>query len=104
MSVSRCIFIQKDIDLWRISPAYKYLMEFIEAVNSAVKGKLLSDPFEQTPVGPCRVLTLTFKTTKAVVTMLDAIDEITTKTPPIAQPSRFGNAAFRTWHAALVQV
>lgn len=44
------IFSQKDIDIWRVSPAYVHLTQFIQDVNSAVKGKLLTDPLEISPV------------------------------------------------------
>lgn len=54
MSVpTKKIFTQKDIDLWRVSPAYVQLTQFIQDVNTAVKGKLLSDPLDVSPV--CRL-------------------------------------------------
>jgi hypothetical protein len=41
---------------------------------------------------------------EAVVAVLERIDQITTETPPVQQPSRFGNPAFRTWHTRLTEV
>lgn len=36
--------------------------------------------------------------------MLETLDRWIDETPPVDQPSRFGNKAYRTWYAKLDQV
>lgn len=36
--------------------------------------------------------------------LLDTLDRWIDETPPVDQPSRFGNKAFRTWYAKLDEV
>lgn len=39
-----------------------------------------------------------------LVTLLNTLDQWIDETPPVDQPSRFGNKAFRTWYAKVDQV
>lgn len=39
-----------------------------------------------------------------LVELLNTLDRWIDETPPVNQPSRFGNKAFRTWYAKLDQV
>lgn len=39
-----------------------------------------------------------------LVALLDTLDRWIDETPPVDQPSRFGNKAYRTWYAKLDQV
>lgn len=75
-----------DIGAWERSEAYYELIGFINAVSTCVQGKKISDEAEKSP-GVDKVL--------AVIAHLNRlIDE----TPPVDQPQRFGNMAFREWH------
>lgn len=62
------------------------------ALNEAVKGKSLS------------VECLESDVTKGMVSLLDKLDVWIEETPPIEQPQRFGNQAFRTWYKKVKEV
>uniref|UniRef100_A0A5F9DPS4 Serine/threonine-protein phosphatase 2A activator n=1 Tax=Oryctolagus cuniculus TaxID=9986 RepID=A0A5F9DPS4_RABIT len=69
--------------------AYADYIGFILTLNEGVKGKKLS--FE-------------YKVSEAVeklLALLDTLDRWIDETPPVDQPSRFGNKAYRTWYAKL---
>lgn len=38
------------------------------------------------------------------MSLLNTLDQWIDETPPVDQPSRFGNKAYRTWYAKLDQV
>ncbi|KAF4518707.1 hypothetical protein B566_EDAN013726, partial [Ephemera danica] len=69
----RAVLRMEDMPLWEKSEAYHEYVGFIMALNEAVKGLLEN--------------------------LSCWIDE----TPPIDQPQRFGNQAFRTWYKKLQQ-
>ena len=46
----RRISAERDLDVWRVSPAYAHLTDFIQAISAAVKGKLLTDPVDSSAV------------------------------------------------------
>lgn len=62
------------------------------AINEAVKGKSLSVECPESDV------------TKGMVNLLDKLDVWIEETPPIEQPQRFGNQAFRTWYKKVKEV
>lgn len=66
---------------------------FVLAINEAVKGKGNSLP--GIPVSA---------NVEKVIEMLDKLDAMIDETPPIKQPQRFGNQAFRTWYEKLREV
>lgn len=49
------------------------------------------------PVAPSQAI-------EKLVALLDTLDRWIDETPPVDQPSRFGNKAYRTWYAKLDQV
>lgn len=49
------------------------------------------------PVSPSQAI-------EKLVALLDTLDRWIDETPPVDQPSRFGNKAYRTWYAKLDQV
>lgn len=65
---------------------------FILVMNEAVKGKPLALSSSNSDV----ILGL--------VTLLDTVDKWIEEIPPLSQAQRFGNQAFRTWHARLKEV
>ncbi|XP_020925618.1 serine/threonine-protein phosphatase 2A activator isoform X3 [Sus scrofa] len=74
--------------LWQ---AYADYMGFILTLNEGVKGKKL---------------TFEYRVSEAIeklVTLLNTLDRWIDETPPVDQPSRFGNKAYRTWYAKLDQ-
>ncbi|KAF6126693.1 protein phosphatase 2 phosphatase activator [Phyllostomus discolor] len=81
-----------DMGKWKRSQAYADYIGFILTLNEGVKGKKL---------------TLEYKVSEAIeklVALLNTLDRWIDETPPVDQPSRFGNKAYRTWYARLDQV
>ena len=76
------------LPIWQ---AYADYIGFILTLNEGVKGKKL---------------TFDYKVSEAIeklVALLDTLDRWIDETPPVDQPSRFGNKAYRTWYAKLDQ-
>ncbi|XP_033103371.1 serine/threonine-protein phosphatase 2A activator-like [Anneissia japonica] len=74
-----------DLSRWQKSQAFKEYQAFIETLNNAVKGKKVSDDIEETP--QC----------KKLLELLDTLSMWIDEIPPVDQPQRFGNKAYRTW-------
>ncbi|ORX46970.1 Phosphotyrosyl phosphatase activator [Hesseltinella vesiculosa] len=81
----KCIREQKDIETFVRSPAYERIMTFILMLNQSVMDKPLS-----------AVRSISFNV-QAVVSLLDIIDGYIIDFPPLNNPQRFGNKAFRMW-------
>ncbi|GAB0087300.1 Serine/threonine-protein phosphatase 2A activator [Sergentomyia squamirostris] len=75
-----------DIPAWEQSEAYHELIGFINAVSMSISGKKISSTVSKSP-GVDKVLAL-------FVTLNELVDQ----NPPVDQPQRFGNSAYRTWH------
>ena len=77
---------------WKQSEAYADIVSFILRLNDQVKSKPSTTPHEQS------------ERVRLIVELMERakgwIDEI----PPIQQAMRFGNKAFRTWHARMMEV
>lgn len=67
-------------------------MGFILALNDAVKCKPIS-----TECSESQAIT-------KIILLLNKIDALIAETPPVQQPQRFGNQAFRIWHNKLSTV
>ncbi|XP_033228753.1 serine/threonine-protein phosphatase 2A activator-like isoform X2 [Belonocnema kinseyi] len=74
---------------WQKSEAYFEYLGFILAINESIKGKFLNS---ETPSS---------QIVEQFLKMLNKLDEWITQIPPVEQPQRFGNQAFRTWHSKL---
>lgn len=74
-----------DMAIWEKSEAYMEYTGFIATLNEAIKGKPLSVD--------CKVSENLMK----IMNMLDKIDQLIDNFPPVEQPQRFGNSAFRDW-------
>ncbi|KFV86499.1 Serine/threonine-protein phosphatase 2A activator, partial [Struthio camelus australis] len=109
-----------DMAKWKRSQAYADYMGFILTLNEGVKGKKLTCEYKVSEVGggfglsPLHfredwyVLFLLSTLGKngpieKLVALLNTLDRWIDETPPVDQPSRFGNKAFRTWYAKLDQ-
>ncbi|XP_055680579.1 serine/threonine-protein phosphatase 2A activator [Lutzomyia longipalpis] len=83
---TKCVKSAMDIQAWEHSEAYHELIGFINSVSMSIQGKKISSEVPKT-AGVDKVLGLFGK--------LNAwVEEI----PPVDQPQRFGNSAYRTWH------
>ncbi|XP_072488761.1 serine/threonine-protein phosphatase 2A activator isoform X2 [Notamacropus eugenii] len=80
-----------DMGKWKRSQAYADYIGFILTLNEGVKGKKLTCEYKVSePINK-------------LVALLNTLDRWIDETPPMDQPSRFGNKAFRTWYAKLDQ-
>jgi Phosphotyrosyl phosphatase activator len=81
----------EDLEKFKKSSSYKKLMEFFCDLQQSVTSKKISD----TPKN---------EKFEKLSKMLDDFDKWIDETPPIQQPMRFGNKAFRTWHDKIGKV
>nr|AAH76243.1 Protein phosphatase 2A activator, regulatory subunit 4 [Danio rerio] len=80
-----------DMGKWKRSQAYADYIGFILTLNEGVKGKKLTCEYQVS------------ETVEKLLALLGTLDQWIDETPPVDQPSRFGNKAFRTWYAKLDQ-
>ncbi|CAI5666180.1 serine/threonine-protein phosphatase 2A activator [Oreochromis niloticus] len=80
-----------DMGKWKRSQAYADYIGFILTLNEGVKGKKLTCEYKVS------------ETVEKLVDLLGTLDRWINETPPVDQPSRFGNKAYRTWFAKLDQ-
>lgn len=80
-----------DMGKWKRSQAYADYMGFILTLNEGVKGKKVTCEYKVS------------ETVEKLVKLLDTLDRWIDETPPVDQPSRFGNKAYRTWFSRLDQ-
>ncbi|XP_041098681.1 serine/threonine-protein phosphatase 2A activator isoform X1 [Polyodon spathula] len=83
------IHMVPDMGKWKRSQAYADYIGFILTLNEAVKGKKLTCDYKVS------------ESIENLLALLNTLDRWIDETPPIDQPSRFGNKAFRLWYAKL---
>jgi hypothetical protein len=88
----RYIFDSSDTLAWQASSTHTDFLRFLGALLQGVEGKASSSKLIH--VSPLMT---------AVESLLSEAGSWLSEYPPIAQPMRFGNKAFRLWHARLVQ-
>lgn len=74
-----------DMAIWEKSEAYMEYTGFIATLNEAIKGKPLSVDCKISP------------NVKKIIYVLEKLDKLIDDYPPVEQPQRFGNTAFREW-------
>lgn len=79
-----------DMQKWDKSEAYFEYLGFIFAINDSIKGVSNSKGSEQAS-----------DNVNKLVAMLDTLSQWVDEIPPIQQPQRFGNSAFKTWYNRL---
>lgn len=85
----RAILQPKDLESFKNSKCCKEIQEFVQGCADSVVGYRCTDSFE--------IPSIVTEIENFMIILYNLIDEI----PPIKQPMRFGNKAFRTWHARL---
>lgn len=80
------------MQIWEKTEAYHDYVTFFIGLNESVEGLPVSAKIEFSD------------NSKAIVELLDTIDKWIDENPPIDQPQRFGNQAFRSWYKKLTQV
>ncbi|CAD7079684.1 unnamed protein product [Hermetia illucens] len=82
---TKCVKTEGDMMVWMRSEAYYDIVGFINGISLAIQGKKLTDDCP---------MSATMRNLLEVFTKLNALIDAT---PPIAQPQRFGNKAYRDW-------
>uniref|UniRef100_A0A8C9M1Y8 Serine/threonine-protein phosphatase 2A activator n=1 Tax=Panthera tigris altaica TaxID=74533 RepID=A0A8C9M1Y8_PANTA len=107
-----------DMGKWKRSQAYADYIGFVLTLNEGVKGKKLTfeykvsevgtsrEPLPKQPIESCarcprRARAENEIAIEKLVALLNTLDRWIDETPPVDQPSRFGNKAYRTWYAKL---
>lgn len=81
-----------DLEKWEKSEAYYDILGFINSLSYIVQGKKNSFKCELSlPV-------------QKILKMLQSMENLAKETPPIDQPARFGNAAYRSWFEKMKNV
>ena len=81
-----------DMPKWEKSEAYFDLIGFISSISVAIQGTKLSQTCD-----------VSF-TVEQLLSVLKKLEQMAIETPPIDQPQRFGNSAFRTWFQKMQSV
>eukprot|EP00252_Welwitschia_mirabilis_P006161 TRINITY_DN1691_c0_g1_i1.p1 TRINITY_DN1691_c0_g1~~TRINITY_DN1691_c0_g1_i1.p1 ORF type:complete len:345 (+),score=40.12 TRINITY_DN1691_c0_g1_i1:207-1241(+) len=79
----------EDIEKFHCSESGKTFLGFIAALNESIKGHKLSDACKESPI------------IKNIVELLDHMSSWVDEFPPLQQPVRYGNPAFRQWQERL---
>jgi hypothetical protein len=87
----RCILDQRDTQAWQVSATYTDFLRFLGALLTGVEGRATTSIADASPL------------VSAVTALLDEVGALINEYPPIVQPMRFGNRAFRDWHARLLR-
>ena len=86
------IHSQARLKEFKTTPAYTYLVEFIQGLAEAVAGKSLTDECAVSPPVQC------------VLDDLEQMKMWVAELPPIQQAMRYGNKAFIGWHRRLCEL
>lgn len=81
-----------DMGKWIQSEAYKDLLRFIDQICQAIQGKRLTDAVSISVPA------------QGILDAINALEKLAIETPPIDQPQRFGNTAYRMWHTKMSDV
>jgi hypothetical protein len=87
---TRKILTSKDLEAFKKSATCAEMLEFVKLCADSIVGKRISDTY---PVSEAILCFESFMNQ-----LYDSVSDI----PPIQQPMRFGNKAFRQWHSHLV--
>ncbi|XP_062551514.1 serine/threonine-protein phosphatase 2A activator isoform X2 [Armigeres subalbatus] len=74
-----------DMAIWEKSEAYYDIFGFISSMCVALQGTKQSQTLEYSPV------------IQKLIDALRRLEQLAIETPPVDQPARFGNVAFRSW-------
>lgn len=82
----RCVKSVNDMAIWEKSTAYYDIIGFINAISQAIQGKKLTTKLEPSPIAD-----------NLVRIFEEDLHRLVDETPPLDQPQRFGNKAYREW-------
>lgn len=75
--------------LWEKSQAYYDIVGFINAISQAIQGRKNTDNVDISPMA------------QSILDVFEKLTKLLSDTPPIEQPQRFGNQAYRDWYNKL---
>lgn len=87
----RMLYIKDDLPKWLKSKAYFELYHFVEELAFIVKSKPLSYEVEIT------------KTIQICLDIIQEMKDLVKDIPPVGDPMRYGNIAFRTWFSKVIE-
>jgi len=90
--IRKRIYTDSDLNLFLASESFAGIWTFILDLNESVKNKRVSEVLDTVPK---------YAALNALSTMLTLLLGWVEQIPPETGPRRFGNPAFRTWHAKL---
>eukprot|EP00249_Psilotum_nudum_P014637 c24931_g2_i1 orf=33-1100(+) len=79
-----------DLEKFQASESGRMFLGFIAGLNESIRGQKLSDYCHESVV------------TRTIVQILDSMASWVDEIPPVQLPARYGNPAFRDWHARLM--
>jgi serine/threonine-protein phosphatase 2A activator len=82
---------QKDLETFKNSTSYKEYVDFILRLQASIQGKAVSSTAKNAKLQP-------------YVELLTRLKKLVDEVPPIQQPMRFGNTAFKDWHSKAMDV
>lgn len=88
---SRAIFAERDLRSFVGSKPYEMILVFVKHLNESVRGLRVSGDYLISP------------NVEKTVALLNEINSWIDEIPPIQQPMRFGNKAFRTFYDRVVE-
>lgn len=74
---------------WEKSQAHFDIIGFVNGISTAIQGKKISTELESSPVA------------ESLVKIFVELNKLVDDTPPLDQPQRFGNKAYRDWFLKL---
>jgi len=90
----RAIYSEADLANFKESKTYADFLDFVRLCGSKVKGCPAEAP----------VAYMTIPIIGKIVAFFDKLQKLTDEIPPIQQPMRFGNKAFRQWYQRVVDI
>lgn len=90
-SMCKCIVDQRTLKTWQRSESYRDVLTYVQELSTAIGHRRLT---EELPTSP-RV--------RAVCDALDKMRRWIAEIPPAKQAMRYGNTAFKGWHARLLE-
>ena len=91
----RAIFDENDLEEFKRSQSFKDILNFVKACSESVIGIAIPNSSSESNIVISDVVQ---KCRSFMILLASLIDEI----PPLHQPMRYGNKAFRDWHARLI--
>lgn len=75
-----------ELSRFQRSETFYLVLDFIGNISIAVQGKRLTDKLPMSTAA------------QKIMNLLKKLEQLAIETPPVEQPQRFGNMAYRTWH------